>query len=124
MRRFGTSCIAAWLLFSLTECGETPTQEGTAQKVARADAMTPNEPRLSEIYARTCRACHVSPDSGAPLTGDKAAWRPRLAAGRPAVEANMRNGLRAMPPRGQCLDCNDASLWALTIFMAQEESPP
>lgn len=99
-------------------------QESIAQKVARAEAMMPKEPRRSEIYARTCRACHISPDSGAPLTGDKAAWHPRLAAGRPAVEANMRNGLRTMPPRGQCLDCSDADLWSLTLFMAQQESPP
>ena len=121
MRRSGTACTAAWLVFSLTACGET--HESTAQSVARAEAMTPTEPRLAEIYARTCRACHVNPDSGAPLTGNKAAWRQRIAAGRPTVEANMRNGLRTMPPRGQCLDCSDADLWSLTLFMAQQEPP-
>lgn len=124
MMRFVARPGSVLLIAAVAACGQPPTSETLEQKIARAEALTPPDPRIAEIYGRTCKACHVSPDSGAPLTGDRAAWRTRLAAGQAVVERNMRNGIRTMPPRGQCLDCSDADLWSLTLFMAQKELQP
>ena len=35
-----------------------------------------------QVYAQVCAACHAAGIAGAPKFGDKAAWAPRLAAGR------------------------------------------
>lgn len=102
----------------IQSCGEPKSAETLAQKVARAEQMSPVDPVLAEKYARSCRGCHIIPDSGAPLTGDKAEWAKRFAAGDDQVLRNAQNGIRMMPARGLCLDCSDEELWQLTLFMS------
>lgn len=99
-------------------CGETKPAETLEQKLARAEHMTPSDPVLAEKYARTCRGCHINPDSTAPLAGDKDEWNKRFRAGNRQVIGNLQNGIRLMPPRGQCLDCSDDELWQMTLFMS------
>jgi cytochrome c5 len=80
--------------------------------------MAPTEARLAEMYARSCRACHTVLDAKAPLTGDRADWDVRFAQGIDTLVAHARDGFKAMPARGQCLDCTDDDLKQLTLFMA------
>lgn len=103
----------------LGACG--PAAESLPEKIKRAEAMMPADPALAEKYERSCRICHISPDSGAPLAGDAQAWEPRLAQSRDLVARHLRDGFKAMPPRGQCFDCTDEELERLTAFMARRD---
>lgn len=107
-------------LQALSACGPAPT-ETLAQKVARAETLAPADPRLAEMYGRSCRACHISPDAKAPLVGDKAAWDVRFEQGIDVLVAHARDGFKNMPARGQCLDCTDDDLRHLALFMAGRE---
>ncbi len=70
-------------------------------------------------YQQTCFACHGSGAAGAPKTGDKAAWEPRLALGIETLIKSVKNGKGAMPPGGLCMDCSDEQYQALIDFMSK-----
>lgn len=70
-------------------------------------------------YQQTCFACHGSGAAGAPKTGDKAAWEPRLALGAETLLESVKKGKGAMPPGGLCMDCSDEQLQALIDFMSK-----
>lgn len=62
----------------------------------------------ADVYGTYCMACHATGAAGAPKTGDKAAWSPRLdAKGVDGLTTSAINGLNAMPPKGTCADCAD-----------------
>ncbi len=107
------------LLVVVSACGDSAPMETLEAKLARAEALLPRDPSLAEKYGRSCRTCHVNPESGAPLTGDVPAWNARFVQGGATIAAHTREGIRAMPPRGQCFDCSEDDLWKLTLFMAQ-----
>lgn len=118
MRSILSPC-AIVLLAVVSACGDSAPVETLEARVARAEALMPSDPRMAEKYQRSCRTCHVNPDSGAPLTGDVQAWNPRFAQGAATIALHTRDGIRTMPPRGQCFDCSEVDLWELTLFMAQ-----
>ena len=51
------------------------------------------------VYDTTCVVCHASGVANAPKLGDKAAWGPRMAAGKAALLASVVKGKGAMPPK-------------------------
>ena len=69
-------------------------------------------------YQSSCFACHSTGAAGAPLTGDTAAWEPRMELGKEALISSVRNGKGAMPPTGLCADCTDDELVELIEYMA------
>ena len=83
-----------------------------------AAAAAPADPQLARIYGQTCKACHTVAASGAPLTGDRAAWQPRIAQGLPTLLEHTVNGYKGMPPLGACMDCSEQEFEALIRFMA------
>ncbi len=70
-------------------------------------------------YSMYCIACHGTGAAGAPKTGDKEAWAPRLEVGIDALVASAKKGKNAMPPMGLCNDCSDAELKEIIEFMAK-----
>lgn len=70
-------------------------------------------------YNMYCMACHATGAAGAPKSGDKAAWEPRMAAGIDAMVASAKKGKNAMPPMGLCSDCSDAELKEIIEFMSK-----
>jgi cytochrome c5 len=106
---------AAAALLAAVACGPSETP---AEKAARARGMTPADARLAEIHERSCKSCHAVPEALAPLAGDTAAWDARFAQGIDTLVVHARDGFKAMPPRGSCLDCSDDDLRRLTLFMA------
>ncbi|MGB0466260.1 MAG: c-type cytochrome [Pontibacterium sp.] len=70
-----------------------------------------------EVYNTKCAVCHASGAAGAPKMGDAAAWAPRAALGADALLAVAKKGKGAMPPKGLCMDCNDAELNGAIKFM-------
>ena len=88
-------------------------------EMQKAEAVkTDGKPRSGEaIYASVCKACHETGVAGAPTTGDKAAWAPRLASGMAALLKSAANGKGAMPARGGAPDLSDDELKAAVAFL-------
>lgn len=112
------TAIAAVLM--LAACSPSPVKS-PAEAAAHAEALTPGDARLADLYAQSCRTCHTVVDTGAPLAGDRAAWAPRWKKGLPALVASTVGGLNGMPAGGQCFSCTPADYEALIRFMADEE---
>ena len=107
------------LLAVLCSCGAPP--PSPAQIAARAAVLRPRDARLAELYERSCKACHAEPRANAPLTGDREAWKVRLAKGRPALLRSVLTGVNGMPAGGQCFTCTPGEYDALIAFMADED---
>lgn len=87
-------------------------------EMRKAVAKTDGKPRDGEtIYNTVCTACHAGGLAGAPKTGDKAAWAPRIAAGMETLLKNATNGKNAMPARGGAADLSDDELKAAVEFL-------
>lgn len=68
------------------------------------------------LYAQACAVCHSVGVAGAPKTGDKAAWAPRLALGIDGLTASTIKGKGAMPARGGS-QASDAEIKAVVTYM-------
>jgi cytochrome c5 len=110
---------AAACLAVLCGCGDGPSPPPAAEAASRA--LQPGDPALAAIYRRSCASCHTVAATGAPLSGDSAAWAPRLAKGMDTLVDNVVNGFGGMPPFGLCMDCDVAQFEALINFMATGE---
>ncbi|MFK7977242.1 MAG: cytochrome c5 family protein [Halioglobus sp.] len=107
---------------SLIGCGG----DGTAAKSGSSKAggvasrdLSPQNAEIASIYNRSCRSCHTVGGTGAPLTGDVAAWEPRMAKGMDVLVNSVVEGFGGMPPFGFCMDCDVEQFEALITFMAQ-----
>ncbi len=89
--------------------------------VARVEmraAASDGKPRSAEaIYNTICKACHDAGVAGAPKTGDKAAWAPRIATGQATLLKSAINGKNAMPPRAGDPTLSDDELKAAVEFL-------
>jgi len=72
-----------------------------------------------DLYKGVCGACHEAGVAGAPKTGDKAAWAPRLGLGLDGLTKSAIKGKNAMPPKGGS-DATDAELARAIAFMANK----
>jgi cytochrome c5 len=62
--------------------------------------------------------CHAAGLAGAPRTGDKAAWQPRIAQGKPTLYEHAIKGFRAMPAKGGNASLSDAEVKAAVDHLA------
>lgn len=69
------------------------------------------------VYEKTCVMCHGTGVANAPKLGDKAAWAPRLGAGKAALVASVKGGKGAMPPKGGNAALTDDDLSAAVDFL-------
>ncbi|MBM3372774.1 MAG: cytochrome c5 family protein, partial [Betaproteobacteria bacterium] len=73
--------------------------------------------RGKSVYDSSCAACHSAGVAGAPKTGDKAAWAPRLKAGKDALYAAVLKGKGAMPAKGGNASLTEADVKASVDYM-------
>lgn len=71
-------------------------------------------------YRGACMSCHATGAAGAPKTGDKAAWKARIAAGMDTMVTNAIKGKGAMPPKGGRPNLTDAQIKAVVVYMVNE----
>ena len=71
-------------------------------------------------YRTACMACHATGAAGAPKTGDKAAWKARIAQGMDTLVMNANKGKGAMPPKGGRADLTDAQIKSAVEYMVAE----
>lgn len=120
--------VVVWPLSMLGKGGVSPADADEAelriQPVARVEMQkaesvkSDGKPRSGEaVYASVCKACHEAGVAGAPKTGDKAAWAPRLATGMAALLKSATNGKNAMPARGGAPDLSDDELKAAVTYL-------
>jgi cytochrome c5 len=69
------------------------------------------------VYDSVCHVCHAAGIAGAPKSGDKTAWAPRLKTGMEAMYTNSIKGKNAMPPKGGNLSLADADVKAAVDYM-------
>lgn len=112
--------LATAVLVLVAACGGPP-PPSPAEIAARAATLRPADAHLAELYEHSCRACHAEPRANAPLVGDRASWKPRLAKGRPALLQSVIAGINGMPAGGQCFSCTPADYEALISFMAGDD---
>jgi cytochrome c5 len=87
-------------------------------EMQKAVVKSDGKPRSGEaIYNTVCTACHATGVAGAPKTGDKAAWAPRIATGNAALLKSATEGKNAMPARGGAADLSDAELKAAVDYL-------
>jgi cytochrome c5 len=106
------------VIFALVAC-ENPASTTSHESELQSRALRPSDPEIAAIYQRSCRSCHTIAASGAPLTGDKLAWAPRIDKGIGVLVDNVINGFGGMPPFGLCMDCSAQQFEALIQFMAE-----
>lgn len=103
--------------------GSSDDAELRIQPVARVEmqkAIVKSEDKPRDgitIYNTVCTACHATGVAGAPKTGDKAAWTPRITTGNAALLTSATNGKGAMPPRGGAADLTDTELKAAVDYL-------
>ena len=69
------------------------------------------------IYEKVCAVCHAAGVAGAPKTGDKAAWAPRIKQGTDALYAASIKGKGAMPPKGGAMQLPDADIKSAVDYL-------
>jgi cytochrome c5 len=83
--------------------------EGPAAAGSAAVAAIPKDGKA--LFEQTCSACHGQGIAGAPKAGDKSAWAPRIAEGKPTLYQHALNGFQGssgvMPPKGGRTDLPD-----------------
>lgn len=88
----------------------------SAQGAFAADGAT--------IYNTVCFACHSTGAAGAPKTGDKAAWAPRIAQGMDVMKQHAVQGFKGakgvMPPKGGRADLPDADIEAAVEYLVSK----
>jgi len=72
------------------------------------------------VYDKVCSVCHGAGIAGAPKTGDKAAWGPRIAQGMDTLYKHAVEGIRAMPAKGGNGALADADVKAAVDVMISQ----
>lgn len=82
------------------------------QTATSGAAQTPEK-----IYDNNCKMCHQTGLAGAPKFGNKGDWAPRIAQGVDTLVQAAITGIRAMPPKGNCLSCTNDEIKATVEYM-------
>ncbi|MFM7461521.1 MAG: c-type cytochrome [Burkholderiales bacterium] len=73
------------------------------------------------VYKAACSACHTAGVAGAPKSGDKAAWAPRIAQGKETLYKHSIGGFQGkmgvMPAKGGNASLSDADVKAAVDYM-------
>lgn len=95
------------------ECEGAPVAAAAAPVAAAGGAGRSGD----AVYNASCSACHGTGAAGAPKVGDKGAWGPRIAKGKPTLYKHALGGFNAMPPKGMCMTCSDDEIKAAVDYM-------
>lgn len=103
--------------------GQDNTALAIVEKSASAGSALPLPKDGTEVYESACTACHGAGIGGAPKSGDKAAWGPRLAQGNATLYKHAIEGLTGksgvMPPKGGRVDIPDDLIKAAVDHMVE-----
>jgi len=86
-----------------------------SKPAAIAVASGPRSPE--DIYKTSCLACHATDAIGAPMFGNVASWKDRIAKGEQTLIDNAINGFNAMPAMGTCASCSKDDIKETVKYM-------
>lgn len=89
-------------------------------ELSNKKSSTPKTKTPEKIYADNCKMCHGIGLAGAPKPNVKKDWEPRLKQGMATVVTKAYNGFKAMPPKGNCLDCSKDDLEMTIKYMVKD----
>jgi len=76
------------------------------------------------VYQQACLACHMTGAANAPKTGDKEAWKERIAQGNDVLYERAINGYQGakgyMPPKGGRANLSDDDVKAAVDFIVSQ----
>jgi cytochrome c5 len=98
--------------------GGTPAVKSASGEAVKTAASGPAAGK--KLYDTVCMACHAAGIAGAPKTGDKAAWKPRIAAGKEALYNSALHGKNAMPAKGGLTSAADGDVKAAVDYMVSQ----
>ena len=93
---------------------------GEVSVAAATDQGTEGASAGEQLFNTVCQACHAAGLAGAPKTGDKAAWDPRVAQGTDTLYASAINGKNAMPAKGGAAGSPDTDIKAAVDIMVSK----
>lgn len=89
-----------------------------------ATAQAQDLKRGEQVYQQACFACHGTGAAGAPRTGDKEAWAPRIEKGMDTLKKHALEGFRGekgfMPPKGGATHLSDEQVGDALAYMVKE----
>jgi cytochrome c5 len=93
--------------------------------IVMADASAPHGNLTGEqVYGQVCKTCHDAGLAGAPKSGDKPAWTPRIAEGEKTLVAHAIGGFQGksgvMPPKGGNADLTDDEVHRAVVYLANQ----
>jgi len=103
-----------------TTTKSTATTAGGPTQIAAAAKSAGGAADGKKTYDAVCAMCHAAGVAGAPKTGDKAAWRPRIALGKDALYASALKGKNLMPPKGGAASLPDADIKAAVDYLLSQ----
>lgn len=112
---------------SAPAAGAAPMPQASAAPAAAAAPAPAAASALSadagkKLYEGVCVACHGAGVAGAPKFGDKAAWAPRIAQGKPTLYEHALKGFQGkagmMPPKGGSSASDDEVKAAVDYMVA------
>lgn len=80
----------------------------------KADANNPGS-----IYDKNCKLCHASGLAGAPKFRNKKDWQARISQGLDVMTKKAVQGFKAMPPKGNCLNCSNEDIQKTIEYMIE-----
>jgi cytochrome c5 len=110
----GTPMSATATKSTATTAGE-PAQTATAAAKSAGGAADGKK-----TYDAACAMCHAAGVAGAPKTGDKAAWKPRIAQGKDVLYGSAIKGKNLMPPKGGAASLPDADIKAAVDYLVSQ----
>ncbi len=96
-----------------------PVAVAAAVPVATTAAPVGTDPGKT-TYDAVCAACHAGGIAGAPKTGDKGLWSPRIAQGKPALYASALKGKGLMPAKGGNAALADETVKAAVDYLVAQ----
>lgn len=94
--------------------GEAPPPAPTPAPAAAAPAGPVDG---KAVFEKACTACHGTGVMNSPKAGDKAAWAPRVAQGKPTLYEHALKGLRMMPAKGGNAALSDNEVKAAVDYL-------
>ncbi len=91
--------------------------EGASTSSAAPTTMAAGVGSPKDIYENNCKMCHQTGVAGAPKFGNKDDWAPRISQGVDTLVKAAISGIRAMPPKGNCLKCTPDDIKATVEYM-------
>ncbi len=87
--------------------------------VALFGMMSTAQADVGQYRKNGCAGCHATGAAGAPKTGDKAAWKARIAKGISVIETNAIKGIpgTAMMAKGGRANLTDAQIKSIVKYM-------